>query len=68
MQYDDDTGKLRYTGDWWLFLAVSVPATLVTVGIWYFFSQRYSRKDNDDENPFGEKRGGGSLDDVERGK
>jgi hypothetical protein len=28
-----DTNKIRFAQDWWLFLAVSVPLTIITLGV-----------------------------------
>jgi hypothetical protein len=28
-----DTNKIRFAQDWWLFLAVSVPLTIATLGV-----------------------------------
>lgn len=28
-----DTNKIRFAQDWWLFLAVSVPLTFLTLGV-----------------------------------
>lgn len=36
--YNDRPNRLEYTQNWWLFFAVSVPLTLLTIVVWYVWA------------------------------
>lgn len=47
--FQEDTDTIHFAKDWWLFLAISIPLTAVTLGILLLAMRREqnSRKDRD---------------------
>jgi len=43
-EFQADVGGLRASQSFWVYVAVTIPLTLITVGAWYLFKTKYDRK------------------------
>ena len=57
-EFRSDIDSLRISPNFWIYVAATIPLTLVTVGAWYLFKLRHDRrrrKQHDEEDSLGEK-------------
>jgi hypothetical protein len=43
-EFQPDIGGLRASQNFWVYIAATIPLTLITVGAWYIFKLKHDKK------------------------